>query len=469
MSRQQKEDIRFLALEAIIEIMENGRFSHHITEPLLEKYAYLDTRDKRLLLRLITGTVERAITLDYMIDRVAKTPAKKQRPAIRNLLRMSIYQLYYMDKIPARAVCHEAGRLCARKGFAGLKGFVNGVLRGFLRLAEADNGGSAIVWPSERDRLLSVKYSMPLWIVRRWLSVYTGEETERMLASFYGQRPLTIRLNRSRAKKEDLFRALEAQGAHIEAHPFGEEAYYLDGFESLTKMSAFRDGLFSVQDASSMLVGRLAMLQGGEHVLDLCAAPGGKSCHIAEMLRCLPGEGTVLACDLSPWKVERIRENIARLHLDNVTAEQSDARQYKEGFSDRFDVVVADLPCSGLGVPGRKPDLKYRVRESDIDGLSALQAEILDVSAPYVKENGLLIYSTCTIEPEENRENVRRFMSMHPEFKPVDISRVLPACVTECEYMRQGSKEGYVQLLPGQYPCDGFFIAVLRKTNSLEK
>lgn len=450
---------REIVLAVLTEITEKGAYSHSILQDVLSKYQYLEKRERAFITRVTEGTLEHMIEIDYILDQFSKVKVKKMKPAIRNLLRCSVYQLKYMDSVPDRAVCSEAVKLAAKKGFSGLKGFVNGVLRNVAR------GLGDVEYPRDREKALSVKYSCPEWIIRLWQEQYGTDTTEQMLRSFQEEQPLTVRCCQSRISPENLKKRLEKEGVKAEAHPYLPYALCISGFDYLERLASFQEGLFAVQDVSSMLAGEIAAPGPGARVLDVCAAPGGKALHVAEKILLAAAssghpdmEGYVEARDLTEHKTERIRENIMRLGLPNVKAVCGDARVPDPGWKERADIVLADLPCSGLGVIGRKPDLKYRVSPEDLSALAALQRQILECAQSYVKPGGTLIYSTCTVSREENMENVKWFLKEYPRFVQEDISGML------CPELRDAaSGTGCLQLLPGIHKCDGFFIARLRK------
>jgi len=363
---------------------------------------------------------------------------------------MSVYQLKYMDSVPDSAVCNEAVKLAQKKGFRQLKGFVNGVLRNIAR-----NLGE-VKLPSEKEpvRYLSVRYSMPEWMVKEWLTSYGREQTETMLAAFYEKEPLTIRVNKNRISPAELKKRLEARNIHVQPAPYIDGALQMDGFDYLDGLDEFREGLFQVQDVSSMLAVEIAGVKAGEHCIDVCAAPGGKSLYLAEKA----GEtGGVDARDLTDYKAEMIRDNAERLGVTNVTVSVKDACVYDEASKEKADVLLADLPCSGLGVLSKKTDIKYRMSKEQQQELQELQRKILSTAEAYVKPGGTLVYSTCTINRGENEENVRWFLSHFP-YEAVSLDDCLPE-----ELRSETTKQGYLQLLPGVHRCDGFFIAKFRK------
>lgn len=438
---------REIVLEVLLEITENGRFSHIILRDVLDKYRYLEKRERAFITRVVDGTLEHMIEIDYILDQFSNVKVKKMKPVIRGILRSAVYQLKYMDSVPDRAVCSEAVKLAARKGFQGLKGYVNGVLRAVAR------GLDRVEYPEDKMKQLSLRYSCPEWILDLWKKTYDPEVIEAMLKDFQTEKPLTIRCCLNRTTPELLREELEAAGISVTVHPYLPYALCISGYDHLDDLDAFRNGLFTVQDVSSMLVSETADPHADANVIDVCAAPGGKALHMAE--KC----GHVEARDLTEAKVELIRENIRRLGAANVTAACRDASVPDEAAEITADIVIADLPCSGLGVIGKKPDLKYRTAPEDIESLIRLQRKILSCVQAYVKPGGTLVYSTCTVNPGENEENVRWFLQEYPEFRLADIRDRL------CDELKESvTDNGCLQLLPGIHKSDGFFIAkMIRK------
>lgn len=421
-----KVNVRLLVLELLLEILEQGEYSHIALQGALEKYQYLDRQDRAFLTRLTEGTIERLLELDAILNQFSKVPVKKMKPVIRTILRMSVYQLRYMDRIPDAAVCNEAVRLAEKKGFQGLKGFVNGVLRSIAR---------------EKDKLtfddLSIQYSMPAWIVEQWMSEYGGQTTLQMLKSQYVERPVTIRVNLSKITVEALKDRLESEGVTVQTVAGMDCALTISGYDHIRGIPSFQEGLFQVQDVSSMWVGVIADPKPGDYCIDVCAAPGGKSLHLADRMQ---GTGMVEARDLTDYKVELIKEHIARTNMKNIKAVCMDATVLDPASVEKADLVLADLPCCGLGVLSKKRDLKYRMTPRQQKDLVELQRKILDTIWRYVKPGGRLIYSTCTIHREENEENVLWFTRQYP-------------------FLLREQK----QFLPGVDPWDGFYIAKLER------
>lgn len=442
---------RALVLDILLE-MENGQeYGSLLLKNVLDKYDYLESRDKAFIKRLTEGVTERRIQLDYVLGRFSKTPPAKCKPLIRNLLRMGAYQILFMDNVPDSAACNEAVKLAEKRHFQQLKGFVNGVLRSLSREKEK------LVWPDKKKEpvlWLSVMYSMPEWIVRMWLADYGPETTEKILAGLLEPRPVTIRLAErlTEEEREELLARLEECGASPAAHPYLPYAYMLQKSDGVASLPGFARGMFAVQDVSSMLVTECALdaAQKTDFLLDICAAPGGKAVHASERLA---GRGRVEARDISESKTGLILENARRMGLSNLEIKVWDATVPDEKMKGAADVVLADLPCSGLGVIGRKADIKYRVTPESLQEVAALQRRILTNAAEYVKPGGTLVYSTCTINKEENERQAAWFADNFP-FSLRSLDGGLPEALKDKE-----SKAGMCQLLPGIHKTDGFFIA----------
>lgn len=440
---------REIVLEVLLEITEHGMYSHIVLRDVLNKYQYLEKKERSFITRVTEGTLEHMMEIDYILDQFSKVKVKKMKPVIRNIMRSAVYQMKYMDSVPVSAACNEAVKLAVRKGFGSLRGFVNGVLRNVARNLDQ------IEYPTEPLKRLSIQYSMPEWILNLWLKAYDSDIVEQMLQAFQRETPLTIRCNLRMGTPKQLKEHLEAEGVTVQVHPYLEYAFHISEFDYLGDLESFQNGEFSVQDISSMLVSELAAPKEGDYVIDVCAAPGGKSLHMAEKLN---GSGHVEARDLTEYKVGLIQENIERTGLSNVEAVQQDALIFDESSVGKADIVLADLPCSGLGVLAKKTDLKYKATKEGADSLAKLQREMLKNVQAYVKDEGKLVYSTCTINPAENMDNVHWFLNQYPEFELIDIHGSL------CEELQKDVKEnGCIQLLPGVHQSDGFFLACMKK------
>lgn len=422
--------IRELTLSILLEVTSGKTYSHIAIRNVLEKYAYFDAGKRAQIKRLSMGTLERMLLLDEVIGQFSNTPVKKQKPVIRNILRMAVYELLYMDSIPARATVNEAVSLTEKKGFHNLKGFVNGVLRSIVRAVEQGE----LTLPDS----LSARYSMPQWIIDQWTEDYGKLQTEEILKGSAGEPPLTVHLATAHLAEHQTIALWQEEGVGFSEIKGIPGAYALSGIDRLTALESFRRGGFFVQDISSMKVLSALPAAEGMEILDICGAPGGKSLFLAERLH---GTGHVLCRDLSETKTALIRENIERCGYANLTAETFDARTKDARMKDRADLVIADLPCSGLGVLKRKPDIRYRQSPETEKELAELQRNILDVAQYYVKPGGYLCYSTCTLDRMENEENARWFTATHPEFQ----------------------KTAEEQLFPQALSQDGFYYALFRK------
>ena len=452
----QQVNTRELILGILLEVNKEGQYSHLVIRSTLEKYQYLEKQERAFITRVCEGTLEYKLRLDYILNQFSTVPAEKMKPVIRELLRSSVYQILYMDSVPDSAVCNEAVKLARKKGFYNLTGFVNGVLRKIAR----EYGSIRFPGKEEPEEYFSVIYSMPKWLVQRFLEQYGFEKTEKMLEAFLKEKPTTIRIREYLVEKEAVLESLKSQKVTVEKAPYVENAYYVKDYDYLPALDAFRVGSIQVQDVSSMLVGDIAAPKEGDYVIDLCAAPGGKTLCIADKLK---GTGRVDARDISRTKTDYIRENAIRQNFLNVVVTEKDATQLDSDSLEKADIVLADVPCSGLGVMGRKTDIKYKLNPAKIQELAGLQREILEQASTYVKPGGTLIYSTCTIGKEENQDNVEWFL----EHYPYELESLDPYL---CEELRsETTKKGYLQLLPGVHKCDGFFIARLKRKTEWNK
>ena len=466
-------NIREIVLNILMEYDKDGGRKTTLLKDALEKYDYLETRDKAFIKRVVEGCLERNIQIDYVIDSFSKTEVKKMQPLIRSLIRMGTYQIMFMDNIPDSAACNEAVKLAQKHKFSGLKGFVNGVLRNISRNKEN------ISYPDKNENggvdYLSVVYSQPSWLCKMWLTEYGFERTEGMLKFFLEPRPTAIRCtvdprdgvsgssdmeiateNANKLKKE-----LEDAGVVVKENPILPYALELEKTDNIKYLPGYAEGRFAVQDVSSMLVTEIAGILKGHTVIDVCAAPGGKSMHAAQKVG---ADGKVFSRDVSVSKKELIAENAARLGLDNITIEVVDAKIHDDNMKRNADYLYLDVPCSGLGIIGRKSDIKHNIKKEKLTELTKLQWDIVKSCWDYVKVGGTLMYSTCTVNKAENEQMVKRICTELP-FEPVDITDVLPKYITENDKynIKDTAKKGYIQLLPGEFGTDGFFIAKLKR------
>lgn len=413
-------DGRNLALTVLTDVLEKQEFLQIALRRETDRQKDLSERERKFAEYLIRGVIRHKLTLDYVLGQFSNTPVKKIKPVVRNILRMGIFQILYSDSVPDRAACSEAVSLAKRRGFSGLSGYVNAVLRNVS--VKKDE----IRWPDpvkETTAYLSVAYSMPEWLTDRWLKELGSSECERLLAAFQEERNITLRPNPEKTDADSLQKELEKEGLICRRCKEPDYAIEVQGISNLSELPAFKEGLFYIQDTASMQVAEYAMPKEGDLVVDVCGAPGGKSIQIAQMMR---GTGKVITRDISEGKVELICENIERMGLQNMKAEVWDACKADPSLKGKADIVIADLPCSGLGVLGRKTDIRYRVCPDDIEALSKLQRQILDTVCEYVRPGGTLLYSTCTITPEENEQNADWFSVSHDQFEPAEKRQFWP-------------------------------------------
>ncbi len=432
-------DVRAVAYETLL-IAGEGNAGNNVIKDVLDKYSYLDKKDRSFLKRLIEGTLERRITIDYIIDRFSKVATSKMKKQVRCALRMGAYQLMYMDQVPDHAAIDESVAIIKKTPQRSLSGFVNAVLRNIQRNREK------IEWPDrEKDEAfyLSVMYSMPPWIVKMLIKEQGAQNAEAVMALSQSVRPVTARINITKVNnKSDL-------GEYVNPLDICDEAVQLTDYDNIADIPAVAQGLVCVQDISSVIAVKIAGIKEGDTVLDLCAAPGGKSLHAAD----LTPHGRVISVDVSKKKVSRIEENAARCGFKNIETLTGDSGEYNASFDGSADVVIADVPCSGLGVMGRKNDIKYNLTEEAIDELVPLQRKILSNAARYVKKGGTLLFSTCTVSKRENQQNAEYLVS-ECGLRPEGFYDLLPEAVRD-----ESAKEGWLQLYGRDGLTDGFFMA----------
>jgi ribosomal RNA small subunit methyltransferase RsmB len=446
---------REAALKVLYEINVNGAYTNIALNKQLEAGELKDI-DRAFVTELVYGTIKWRLTLDWVISGFSNIKLKKISPWILNILRLGAYQLLHMDKVPESAVCNESSKLAARYGHKASTGFVNALLR---NMAKNKNN---ITYPNKDGNLiqyLSVKYSHPEWMVERFLRMFGTDFTESLLESNNSIPEFTVRTNTLTATRDSLMEQLARDNVDSMYGRFAPEAVIIKNPSSITRLNAFKTGLFQVQDESSMLVASVLDPKPDELVLDVCSAPGGKSTHLAQLM---DNKGTVLARDIHEHKLELIRQSAKRLGIGIIKTELYDALNTDSSSIGKFDRVLLDAPCTGLGIIRRKPDIKWARLSSDETEITELQKKMLDTVAGYVKPGGVLVYSTCTILPEENNMMVERFLKENPEFFLDDIKPYIP------EVLRSSvMSEGMLQLFPNRDGTDGFFIArMIRRGNS---
>lgn len=438
-----RKNAREAALELLDSVEKNQSYSNLLLNHLINKYE-IKGPDVGLLTEITYGTLQRKLTLDFYL---APFLQKKVERWVKNLLRLSLYQMVYLDKIPDRAIIFEAVELAKKRGHRGISGMVNGVLRAIQRKGLPSL--SELKDPIER---LAVSTSHPQWLVKRWVEQFGFEKTEKMCEANLIPSLQTARVNFTKISREEVMEMLVAEGYQVESSPIIPEAIRsLKG--NLVHSSAFQKGFITIQDESSMSVAYALDIKDGQHILDCCAAPGGKTTHIAEKLR---SSGTVTALDLHPHKVKLIKENANRLGVKGIETIAMDSRHASEHFQkESFDRILVDAPCSGLGVLRRKPDIKYTKSIDDIQALQRIQLDILNEVSELLKPNGVLVFSTCTVDKEENLGTIETFLKQHPNFEPHPLH--MPQVL-------QSSVEDYrLQIFPQDFGGDGFFISSVRK------
>jgi 16S rRNA (cytosine967-C5)-methyltransferase len=443
-----RKNVREAAMDLLTAIEKNQSYSNLLLNSTIEKNK-LASIDIGLLTELTYGTLQRRMALDYFLKPFIKN-SKKLENWVLQLLRITLYQMVYLDKIPDRAAIYEAVEIAKKRGHKGISGMVNGVLRSIQR--EGLPSLEGVENPIER---LAIETSHPEWLVSRWVDQFGFEKTKEMCEINLTAPLQTARVNLTKTTIRECVEDLDEEGFQIERSPIIPEAIRsLKG--NLAFSRAFKNGLITIQDESSMLASYALGALENEIVLDACAAPGGKSTHIAETMK---NTGEVISLDLHEHKVKLIKDNANRLGLKNIKTIAMDSRSAGEHFeAESFDRILLDAPCSGLGVMRRKPDMKYTKKEQDIYQLSSIQQKLLQSVSALVKKGGILVYSTCTVDKEENENTVRAFMQNNPQFEEdIQFKQRMP------EAIQPLITGGFLQILPQDFGSDGFFIAVLRK------
>ncbi|MCF1684490.1 16S rRNA (cytosine(967)-C(5))-methyltransferase RsmB [Tetragenococcus halophilus] len=448
MSHDVKKTVRFAALQALERIQKGGAYSNLLLNEEIKK-GQLSAKDSRLLTELVYGTVSRQLLLEFYLKPFIAN-AKKIDAWVKLLLELSIYQLYFLDRIPDHAILNEAVDIAKVRGNVGIGKFVNGVLRNIKRQGLPDT--ATIDDPIKR---LATQISMPQWLTKRLVEEIGMEQTKQLGISLFSPSQVSLRVDTRKITRKQAVESLAQEG--IEAIESAISEYGIiakKGF--VAKSQLFSEGLLTIQDESSMLVAPALQIEKQHQILDACAAPGGKTTHIASFLDAQEN-GQVTALDIHKQKVRLIEENAIRMHVEDVVkTKELDARKVNNTFAQSsFDRILVDAPCSGLGLMRRKPDIKYVKKPEDLQSLRTIQLEILESVAPSLKPSGILVYSTCTILPEENQEVVKQFLQKHPEFELIQVS--------VNEKLNVSLKEKMLTIFPHQYYTDGFFISCLRK------
>ena len=444
---------------AAFELLHNWYKNKAYINKLLSATAYFDKLDKQdlsLCTNLCLGAVERKLELDYIISQLSNRSVDKIKLKILILLEMGIYQLKYMSGTKAYAVCNEMTGLAKKIGLSGLSGYVNAVLRNYLRRKDE------IIYPDKDEDFigfLSVQYSMPKWLCEHFAAEIGKENTSKAFEYFMNDKTVTARVVLSISSVSDIVKKFEKHGISYKQSEYLDYVFEIYNVSDLLKTDILKKGLIQIQGFSSILVGEIAKSFMGKTVLDICAAPGGKALHLADNMKAFAKENkdfenaTVVARDIHSFGIDMLKKRALELNFKNIAAEVHDATVFNREDENKYDLIIADLPCSGLGVIGKKPDIKYYSSKEGIKSLADLQFRILENAIRYLKPKGYLIYSTCTVSELENIDISNRLVH-ELGMSTADISKALPEKIS-CNL----NENWRIQLLPGEYKSDGFFIS----------
>ena len=435
---------RETALRVLISCRTNGAWADAALKAQISRDG-LSAPDAALCSRIVYGVMQNRMLLDFYIGAYCSQKPDHLQPPLLDILRMGAYQILYLDKIPDSAAVNESVNLAKMARRAQASGLVNAVLR---KISQNKHDLPAIP-DRDAERYLSIKYSHPKWLVKRLVSILGREEAEDFLAADNEVAPMTVQVNPLKTTEADLMAELEAAGVAVKPHAWVPGCLELSGTGDLAALQAFREGKFLVQDPAARLVSLIADIQTGQKVLDVCAAPGGKSFGAAFAME---DAGSILSCDLHENKLVRIRESAVRLGITCIETAAADGRKQNPMWVETFDTVLVDAPCSGLGIIRKKPDTRYK-KADDLFTLPVVQAAILDNAAAYVRSGGTLVYSTCTILPEENEQVTTAFLAEHPDFSRESFTLPLPV----------GETDGQLTLWPQRHDTDGFYICRMKR------
>jgi 16S rRNA (cytosine967-C5)-methyltransferase len=442
---------RALAVETLLNVERRKAYANILLDNALKTNA-LSSQDRGLLTQLVYGALRWRGKLDWLLGRIVHRPLSDMDGYLRNLLRLTVYQLLFLDKVPDYAAVNESVELAKRYGGASAGGLVNAIARRLLREKER------LIAPDSKADLisqLSVSWSHPEWLVSRWLAYFGQAETEALLRANNQESPVVLRVNRLKTDRDALIEKLHAAGFNARPALQSRQTILLQGASSVEQLPGFPEGLFMVQGEASQLIGLLLDPKPGERILDACAAPGGKTTHLAELME---DRGEIIATDISARGIEKIEQNMRRLSLRCIRPVQADVGKELTGeLALPYDRILADLPCSGLGMLRSHPETKWHREEKDIQRLSGLQKRILERLSSYLKPGGILVYSTCTLTREENDDIVEDFLQRHNEFVLEAAGEFL---LESARHMVRGN---YFLALPHRDGTDGFFAARMRK------
>jgi 16S rRNA (cytosine967-C5)-methyltransferase len=444
------EDSRQSALIAL-NAVHKGAYADVALERVLSKND-LSPSDRRLATELVYGSVRRMRSLDTLIDQLASKKADKQPPLLRSILHLGLYQLRYLSHIPPSAAVNTTVELAKKNGLSGLTGFVNGILRQYLRIN--DTGIDPLKLPENPTEQLGILHSYPDWIIKVWLEQFGFTATEQLCVWLNRSPKLDLRVNPLLSSIEKVETALQEADINVSRVPHLPQALRINGSSgAIQNLPGFNNGWWTVQDSSAQLVSHLLAPQAGEIVVDACAAPGGKTTHIAELMG---DTGTIWACDRTASRLRKLQQNTKRLQLKSIKVQVGDSRHF-EPFIDKCDRLLLDVPCSGLGTLNRHADARWRQTPESIQELSLLQSQLISQASLFVKPGGVMVYATCTLHPQENENIVETFIAQNSNWliEP-------PAPDSPCFTFAKAA--GWIKVLPYQDSMDGFFMVRLRKS-----
>lgn len=437
---------RQVAFEALLKIHKDGAYSNLVVDSMLKDNPDLDERDRAFVSNLVYGSLDRLILIDYNLSLYLNQPSKKLKPELHTILVLGAYQILFMDKVPNHAAVSESVQLAKVNKSAFAASLVNAVLR-----RVADNGLRYPEMDEKSPEYLAIRYSCPEWLISLWIDSYGFDNALAIAERALDAPPVTVRVNTRKIETEELIWKLAEEGVVSERVPDMADTLLLSNTGAVDKLIAYKEGWFHAQDKASQLCCKALEPKENDVIFDMCSAPGGKTFTIAELMN---NKGTIKAFDIYQSRVDLVRKGAQRLGLDCINATLSDAMLYNENFG-KADKILCDVPCSGLGIIRRKPEIRYK-NNVELAQLPDIQYRILCNSVKYLKSNGRIVYSTCTLNPKENEDIVDKFLSEHPNFKKAEYLTDVP---------RYSEKDKYLTLMPHIHGTDGFFIAALEKTD----
>ncbi len=442
---------REIAAEALVAILKEEGYNTAVLRKKLRQNGAMPKKDRAFVTEVVNGCLRNLYYIDFVINNVSKLKTEKMKPWILAVLRTAVYQFFFMN-VPENALCNEAVNLVKKRGLSKLAGFTNGVLRNIIRQKDT------ILLPKEWENpveYLSLKYSHPQWLLKMWLHDKEYEFVKALCKENNTAADVTIVTNPLHSTNEELKRELEQEGICTKAGYHYDMALHLSKTSDMGRLDCFLQGKFHVQDESSVTAVTVLAPQKGDVILDMCAAPGGKSFLMAEKM---DNEGSIYCCDVYEHKLELLEEGAKRLGIAIINTRLQNGSVYQPMFQNFFDKVLVDAPCSGLGLIRKKPDIRLKKTGKDIDSIVLLQRQILEQAAKYVKKGGILVYSTCTLCKKENEKNIEWFLEQYPNYKTEDITPFLPDSIHS-----ETTKMGYITLYPHIHHTDGFFICRLKR------